>query len=102
MASFSRKEIQFLKECCLTYKKDGFPLPVAGKYISHAEQDELINSALNKLSCVFLAEPLTRQEATLLCCALLHISKKNAVLDSDVEFWTLYHKLESLADPQQP
>ena len=97
MASFTQTEIRFLKDCHRLYRNDGYPLPTGSVLISPNYQEELLTSALNKLTNVLLHEPLTKKEATLLLGTIHHVSANYTIDDSSFDLLDLYNRLSALA-----
>ena len=70
MLSFTRADVQFLRTCCQLYTRDGHHRPKDFPRVSPGVQNNLMHSALRKLSSAFSTEELTQAEAIVLCMAV--------------------------------
>lgn len=73
MPSFTRADVQFLHTCCQLYTKDGLRRPKEFPRVSPGMQNNLMRSALRKLSSAFSTEELTQAEAIVLCMAVTDV-----------------------------
>ena len=97
MPSFTRVEVQFLNQCYQIYAEDGYRLPKGVRRISRECQDTILASAMNKLTNVLQMEPLDKQEATLLLCAVRYVSETCQIVENGFDLIDLYNKLSLLA-----